>query len=117
MSKPAQASTPELQEKAATTQQAQEPSMYLVNILNDDFTPYEFVIGMLMGIFHHSQGAAEKLAFQAHTKGMATIGRYSLEIAQSKSKIAMRLARHANHPLMLDVVPENKPTPSGSPSP
>lgn len=108
--------TPELKEETQTRQVPKEPSMYLVQIINDDYTPYGFVVGLLSGVFHHSTRQAEIIATQAHEMGRATVGRYSLEVAETKVDIAERISRSEGFPLTFEIIPEPSPRPS-SPGP
>lgn len=114
MSTPNPQATPQVEEQSATQQAPREPSMYLVHILNDDYTPYEFVIAVLSGVFRHSIGESEAIAFKAHTQGQAVVGRYTLEVAETRVEIATRMAHADSFPLTFKVEPE--PSPQKGPS-
>ena len=80
-----------------------EPSQYKVILLNDDYTPMEFVIILLMSVFKHSQEAATDITMQIHNEGAGVAGIYNFEIAEQKAMDATQLARTASHPLVIKV--------------
>ena len=80
-----------------------EPGKYHVIFLNDDSTPMEFVIEVLMGIFKHSRETSEKITLDVHTNGSAIVGTYSFEIAEQKGTEATLAARNAGFPLNIRV--------------
>jgi ATP-dependent Clp protease adaptor protein ClpS len=73
-------------------------------VLNDDYTPVEFVIAMLISIFKHAEAQAVAITQKIHLEGSATAGVYSHEIAEQKALDATDLARTYGHPLILKVV-------------
>lgn len=75
------------------------PSKYKVIILNDDQTPIEFVIGVLMELFNHSYESAEKITLEIHTKGRGIAGIYYYEIAEQKMFEAVSVSRANGFPL------------------
>jgi len=79
------------------------PSKYKVIVLNDNSTPMEFVIVMLITVFKHSQDAAIDLTMKIHNDGSAVAGIYSFEIAEQKGLDATDLARAHGHPLQIKV--------------
>lgn len=82
------------------------PPRYKVIVNNDDVTPMEFVIVMLMTVFKHSQEAATELTLKIHNEGAAIAGVYSYEIAEQKGIDATYLARENGHPLVIRVEQE-----------
>ena len=80
-----------------------EPKKYQVIFVNDDFTPMEFVIEVLMSIFHHSQQGAEKVMLDVHEKGKGTAGIFFYEIAEQKAIETTHLARSNGHPLNVEI--------------
>jgi ATP-dependent Clp protease adaptor protein ClpS len=82
------------------------PSKYKVIILNDDKTPMEFVVALLIGVFKHSEPAAIDLTMKIHNEGSAVAGTYNFEIAEQKAVDATMLARNSNHPLVVKVEEE-----------
>lgn len=71
-----------------------EPKRYKVLFLNDDTTPMEFVVSVLMEIFKHSAETAEKITMTIHTEGSGVVGVYSYEIAEQKSIETTTAARN-----------------------
>jgi ATP-dependent Clp protease adaptor protein ClpS len=82
------------------------PSKYKVIVLNDNSTPMEFVIVMLITVFKHTQDAAIDLTMKIHNDGSAVAGVYSYEIAEQKGLDATDLARAHGHPLQIKVEEE-----------
>ena len=83
-----------------------EPRRYKVIIHNDDFTTMDFVVMVLMTVFHKSQAEAEQLMLQVHHSDQAVVGIYSYDVAQSKIQRATMMAREAGFPLRLTCQPE-----------
>lgn len=78
-----------------------EPSQYSVILLNDDFTPMEFVIQLLVEIFGHEPLEAAMITQSVHENGKGSAGTYSLEIAQQKQLESLAAARRFEHPLRI----------------
>ncbi|AEF84007.1 ATP-dependent Clp protease adaptor protein ClpS [Treponema primitia ZAS-2] len=76
-----------------------EPEDFRVVILNDHFTTMEFVVEILMGIFHKSVEEANRLMLEIHRKGRSIAGVYSWDIAQTKAEQVHTLARQNEFPL------------------
>lgn len=83
-----------------------EPGMYKVVFFNDDVTPMEFVIALLMKIFHHSEEAAVELTMRIHNEGRAVAGVYRFEIAEQKGMESTGIARQNGYPLVIKVEAE-----------
>ena len=81
------------------------PPDYAVVLLNDDFTPMEFVVQVLLGIFHHSEEKAVLLMMNVHQKGKETVGQYRKDIAETKQFQVMEYAAHFGHPLKCVIEP------------
>jgi ATP-dependent Clp protease adaptor protein ClpS len=79
----------------------QEPAKYKVIFINDEVTPIEWVIEILVKIFKHSQASAEALTLQIHNDGSAVVGIYSYEIAEQKSVEATVASRDKGFPLQI----------------
>jgi ATP-dependent Clp protease adaptor protein ClpS len=77
----------------------QEPPMYRVLLHNDDYTTMEFVIQVLMQVFHKPVEEATQIMFNVHRRGMGVCGVYSRDVAETKVDAVMRLARENGHPL------------------
>ena len=75
------------------------PSMYHVVLLNDDYTPMEFVVHVLERFFGMSHAQAFEIMLTVHKKGVAVVGVFSHEIAETKVGQVMDFARRHQHPL------------------
>ena len=75
------------------------PSLYKVIILNDDYTPMEFVVHVVQEVFNKSHDEATRLMLKIHTEGMGICGMYPLEIAETKMNKVLNLAKEEEHPL------------------
>ena len=82
-----------------------EPRRYKVISHNDDFTTMDFVVMVLMTVFHKSQAEAEQLMLQVHHSDQAVVGIYSYDVAQSKIQRATMMAREEGFPLRLTCQP------------
>jgi ATP-dependent Clp protease adaptor protein ClpS len=78
----------------------QQPPQFKVVMLNDDFTPMEFVVQVLQQFFSHSREKAVQIMLVVHQKGRATAGIYPAEIAETKTAQANAYARKNQHPLL-----------------
>jgi len=84
---------------ARTDRDLKEPSMYKVLLLNDDYTTMEFVVDVLMDIFHKSVEQATRIMLDVHKRGIGVCGTYTYEVAETKVETVTRLARENGHPL------------------
>jgi ATP-dependent Clp protease adaptor protein ClpS len=75
------------------------PSKYKVYLLNDDYTPMDFVVDILMNIFHKSYEEAEKIMLEVHKKDKGLCGIYTYEIAETKVSQVIKNARDNGYPL------------------
>jgi ATP-dependent Clp protease adaptor protein ClpS len=78
----------------------QQPPMYKVIVVNDDFTPMEFVVQVLQQFFHHSRESAVQIMLHVHTKGRGVAGVFPVEIAETKTAQVNAYARKHQHPLL-----------------
>lgn len=83
-----------------------EPGRYKVVFYNDDATPMEFVIAILMKVFRHSEEAALELTLKVHNDGSAVAGVFSFEVAEQKGVETTNLARQNGYPLVVKVEAE-----------
>ena len=86
--------------------QVKEPPSYQVVLINDDYTPMEFVIEMLQTYFSKSQEQATKIMLHIHQKGIGICGLYTYEIAESKATQVLDKARKNQHPLQIKLEKE-----------
>lgn len=92
--------------KKQTTRQPKEPGKFKVIVCNDDVTPVEFVIAMLMKIFRHDERTAVNLTLQVHDEGKGIAGVYTFEIAEQKAIDATNMARLNDFPLVIKIEAE-----------
>jgi ATP-dependent Clp protease adaptor protein ClpS len=76
-----------------------KPSMYKVLMLNDDYTPMEFVVHVLERYFAKSTEEATRIMLHVHQKGVGVCGVFTFEVAETKVNQTMELARKNQHPL------------------
>ena len=86
-----------VRERAETKKQ--DPTQYAVVLLNDDYTPMEFVIGVLETVFQKSPAEAYRVMMQVHVNGRGIAGIYAWEVAETKAEKVASLAVDAGHPL------------------
>ncbi|PIE10764.1 MAG: ATP-dependent Clp protease adapter ClpS [Rhodobacterales bacterium] len=83
----------------ATKPKTRKPPMYKVMILNDDYTPMEFVVHVLERFFGMTHAQAVEIMLTVHKKGLAVVGVFSFEIAETKVALVMDFAQQHQHPL------------------
>ena len=76
------------------------PSLYRVILINDDFTPMEFVVEILESVFAMERNKATRVMLEVHTKGRGICGVFTYEIAETKVAQVMSIAQQQQHPLM-----------------
>jgi ATP-dependent Clp protease adaptor protein ClpS len=76
-----------------------KPSMYKVLLLNDDYTPMEFVVHVLERFFNKSRSEAERIMLHVHRRGVGVCGVYTYEVAETKVTQVIDFARRNEHPL------------------
>ena len=86
-------------------QKLKKPSLYRVILLNDDFTPMEFVIYVIQTFFSYDKEKATKIMLAVHTKGKGVCGIYTKEVAETKSNQINNFAKQNEHPLVSDIEP------------
>ena len=77
--------------------------MFKVLLHNDDYTSMDFVVDVLMGIFHKNAMEAEKIMIEIHEKGVGVCGVYSFEIAQTKAEQVKQKAKQNEFPLLATI--------------
>jgi len=83
-----------------------EPSKYKVLALNDDVTPIDWVIDLLISVFKHSEGSAKEITMKIHSEGSAVVGIYTYEIAEQKTAEAISASRDRGFPLQFTLEAE-----------
>ena len=89
-----------------TRTKTKKPSMYKVLLLNDDYTPMEFVVGVLTSYFNKTIDEASALTTEIHENGKGVAGIYPLEIAETKLRQTIKLARKEEYPLSIKLESE-----------
>ena len=82
------------------------PPLYKVILLNDDFTPREFVVEVLKAVFRMGAERAYHVMMTAHRKGACVIAVYTRDVAETKAKEATELGRSKGYPLFFTTEPE-----------
>jgi len=91
---------PRIEEEVSLSLNLAEPVRYKVLLHNDDYTTMEFVVEILMGIFHKSLLEAEQIMLNIHRLGKAVCGTYTYDIAQTKVYQVKQLAKKSGFPLL-----------------
>ncbi len=97
------ADTPQRDLLLDTKPKAKKPSMYNVILLNDDYTPMEFVIMVLIKFFNKKQEEAMRIMLHVHKKGIGICGVFTYEVAESKCKLVLDYAKKYEHPLQCTI--------------
>ena len=79
------------------------PSRYKVVLLNDDYTPMDFVVEVLERFFSHNRESATQIMLKVHTEGRAVCGIYTRDIAKTKAAEVNDYAKECQHPLMCQI--------------
>jgi len=79
--------------------ETEEPSLYKVLLLNDDYTPMDFVVYVLKTFFKHDDLSAEKIMMDVHKHGSGVAGVYNFEVAETKSMQVNQFAKSNKYPL------------------
>jgi ATP-dependent Clp protease adaptor protein ClpS len=85
--------------KTRTQSKTKRPPLYKVILLNDDYTPMEFVVELLKSVFHKPHAEATRIMLWVHQNGMGIAGVYPFEVAETKVRAVEELAREAQYPL------------------
>jgi len=88
-----------IERRTKTQSKTKRPPMYKVILLNDDYTPMEFVVDLLKAVFHKPHAEATKIMLWVHQNGMGVAGVYPFEIAETKVRTVEELAHEAQYPL------------------
>jgi ATP-dependent Clp protease adaptor protein ClpS len=79
------------------------PAMYKVVLMNDDYTPMEFVVEILEGFFYMSREKATQVMLNVHTQGKGVCGVFSKDVAETKAMLVNQYAREHQHPLLAEI--------------
>lgn len=92
--------------RSKTRTKTARPKLYKVILLNDDFTPREFVVLVLKAVFRMDETIAYKVMLTAHQKGACVIAVYTRDVAETKAKEATELGKAKGYPLYFTTEPE-----------
>lgn len=98
--------TTDIKTEEKTVVRLAPPKMWKVLLMNDDHTPMEFVIELLMGLFGHDEDRSKEITLEIHNTGSGVAGVYSYEIAEQRALEATHLSRTHGHPLKIQIEPE-----------
>lgn len=82
------------------------PDMYKVLLINDDYTPMDFVIMLLQSVFRKDHESATQIMMHVHTKGIGVCGVFTREVAETKVRQVMDLSQKGEHPLQCTMEPD-----------
>ena len=92
--------------KSTTKPKVERPKLYKVILVNDDYTPREFVVMVLKAVFRMGEETGYRVMLTAHRMGTAVVVVCAKDIAETKAKEAVDLAKEAGYPLMFTTEPE-----------
>jgi ATP-dependent Clp protease adaptor protein ClpS len=90
---------PDEQVSSESGSRLDEPPLYRVLLLNDDYTTMDFVVDVLRGVFHKSEPEATRIMLDVHHNGVGVCGLYPYDIAETKVEMVESLARERGFPL------------------
>ena len=91
----------ETQSHTITRTEITYPNRYNVEFINDDFTPMDFVVQLLVEVFNKTLEEAKDVTLQIHEKGKGIAGSYNYELAEQKKAEAVAISRNNGHPLTI----------------
>jgi ATP-dependent Clp protease adaptor protein ClpS len=92
--------------RSKTATRTQRPPLYKVILLNDDYTPREFVVAVLKAVFRMNTDHAHRVMMMAHLRGACVIAVYTRDVAETKAKEATELGKSKGYPLFFTTEPE-----------
>lgn len=92
--------------RTSTRLQVARPPLHKVMLVNDDFTPRDFVVRVLKAEFRITEDQAYRIMITAHTKGSCVVAVFTREVAETKAKRATEMARTEGFPLLFTTEPE-----------
>lgn len=81
------------------------PPMYQVILINDDYTPMEFVVELIERFFYHSREDATRIMLKIHTEGKGVCGIYTEDVAETKATLVNQYSQDHQHPLLCQTEP------------
>lgn len=92
--------------RGKTKAKTQRPPLYKVILLNDDFTPRDFVVTVLKGVFRLTDDQAYRVMMTAHQRNACVVAVYTRDVAETKATQGTEAGRRAGYPLMFTTEPE-----------
>jgi ATP-dependent Clp protease adaptor protein ClpS len=92
--------------RTKTRVKTERPKLYKVILLNDDFTPREFVVSVLKAVFRMNEDEAYNVMITAHKRGACVIAVFTRDVAETKAKEATELGKSKGYPLYFTTEPE-----------
>jgi len=96
----------DLKPRARAKPKIERPKLYKVLLINDDYTPREFVVTVLKAVFRISEDQAYRVMITAHRRGTCVVAVYTRDIAETKATEGTDAGRQAGYPLMFSTEPE-----------
>src|SRR6185369_5624571 len=96
----------DLKPRTKVIPKTERPKLYKVMLLNDDYTPREFVVMVLKAEFRMSEEQAYRVMYTAHRRGACVVAVFTREIAETKATSATDMARRKGYPLLFTTEPE-----------
>lgn len=96
----------ETRPRVRTARKVARPPLHKVILVNDDFTPRDFVVRVLKAEFRITEDQAHRIMITAHTKGSCVVAVFTQEIAETKANRATEMARNEGYPLLFTTEPE-----------
>ena len=84
----------------------QKPKLFKVILLNDDYTPMEYVVKLIKAVFNRSESDAVNIMLMIHNKGSGVCGIFTKDVAETKVFTVLKMAKHDQHPLKCIMEPE-----------
>lgn len=98
--------TPRTKPKTRTKPQTERPKLWKVILINDDYTPREFVVEVLKAVFRMNESQAYRVMMTAHQRGACVIAVFTRDVADTKAKEATELGKSNGFPLYFTTEPE-----------
>jgi len=92
--------------ESETREKIDKPRLWKILLHNDNYTTMDFVVVVLMAVFHKSEGEAFRIMMDVHRKGTGLVGTYTREIAETKVARVTEMAQQAEFPLLCTMEPE-----------
>jgi ATP-dependent Clp protease adaptor protein ClpS len=92
--------------RAKARRKTQRPRLYKVILLNDDYTPREFVVSVLKAVFRMNEDQAYRVMMTAHRRGVCVVAVFTKDVAETKATLASEAGRSKGYPLSFTTEPE-----------